>query len=233
MSVLLNIIIIIILILIVFFVNSSLLGISEHFGTSYLDLLQYQGEEKKYKLSSEVNKGNQSNKNEKVIEDKNNKDNKNKEVKKYDKLVITKISNGNTKFLINDDQYVDIINRGSNIIVSNVGINIEHIKYNLYSSNDTIYNLMFDNNIIKIDYNDNTYYITDNLKIKFYNKIIGNIKKDNNKYVVVIDNKYNSSDDSNSSEDNNSSDDRNSNTESNKIIDKIAYGFIIHLYNQK
>ena len=212
-----NIIMIIIILLLIFYLNYDFNNIKiENFSNNsgtFLELIQYNGEKIRYKLAEDDsnNVNNNVNKDEKVNK------------KEYIEYIIN-TNNSNTKFNIkkNKENKLNIIAKNNKSILNvNNNFDIIHTKYNNYSSPDAMFSMLFDSNIMKIEINDDIYYITSNNKIKYFDKIIGNITKiNNNKYLIKV--KFDNNNDNNDNK-----------IENDKIVEQILYGYVIHLLNEK
>jgi hypothetical protein len=187
---------IIILILLLLIYNQYNKKIIENYSNGLLDLLQYKGEPKKYKLENDESdlKKNEINtkKDENII--------------KY-KYIFLKNYNNNLYKLFNVKYKNYLIINGKNkkfkiktVDKKNVGY-INHYKYNIYNSyfnkNSIDYTMLYnDKKLIKILYNNDTYYINktkqkNNYTISLYLLNIGEIKKINiNTYKITVEEQY-------------------------------------------
>jgi len=207
--------IIIISILYLFYKKYNISKKEEHYSNGLLDLLEYKGEPIKYNIdeSSTENTDEKKDKKEdeiiyKHIFLKNNNENISFEFynKKMENYLFTKGTD------VNNIKIKTIDN-------TNIGY-ISHFKYNTfttnYDDNNVDYTLLYnDKRLIKIMYENDIYYIIEDVKNKKY-KIylfelnIGNINKiNNNTYKIVIDEKYKI------------------------VLNNIAFGLIIELLRNK
>ena len=189
--------IIIILILLLLIYNQYNKKVVEKYSNGLLDLLQYKGEPVKYKLEndeSEVKK-----------DDINTK--KDENIIKYKYIFLKTYDDTNLYKLFNTKYKNYLIINGRNnkfriktIDDKNAG-HINHYKYNTYNSyfnkNNIDYTILYnDTKLIKILYNNNTYYINktkkkNNYTISLYLLNIGEIKKINiNTYKITIEEEY-------------------------------------------
>jgi hypothetical protein len=186
--------------------------IIEKYSNGFLDLLQYKGEPIKYKLDN-----NESNfkKNDLNIK-------KDENIIKYKYIFLKTYDSTNLYKLFNQKYKNYLIINGRNnkfkiktVDDKNIGY-INHYKYNTYNSyfnkNNIDYTILYnDTKLIKILYNNNTYYINktkkkNNYTISLYLLNIGEIKKiNNNTYKISIEEQYKN------------------------ILNIISFGFIIEL----
>jgi hypothetical protein len=204
---------IIILILLLLIYNEYNKKIVENYSNGLLDLLQYKGEPIKYKLENDESDFKKDKIN--IKKDEN--------IIKYKYIFLKTYGNNNNLYKLFNPKYKNylIINGKNNkfriktIDGKNIG-NINHYKYNTYNSyfnkNNINYTILYnDNKLIKILYNNNTYYINKTKKkniyiISLYLLNIGEIKKiNNNTYKINIEEQYKN------------------------ILNIISFGFIIEL----
>jgi hypothetical protein len=169
----------------------------ENYSNGLLDLLQYKGEPIKYKLENDdldVKKDEINTK-----KDENN--------IKYKYIFLKKYDNNNLYKLFNQKYKNYLIINGRNnkfriktVDDKNIGY-INHYKYNTYNSyfnkKNIDYTILYnDKKLIKIFYNNDTYYINNtkkknNYTISLYLLNIGEIKKINiNTYKITIEEQY-------------------------------------------
>jgi hypothetical protein len=189
--------IIIILILLLLIYNQYNNKVIENYSNGLLDLLQYKGERIKYKLENDE------------LEDfKKDEINtkKDENIKKY-KYIFLKNYDNNLYKLFNPKYKNYLIINGKNnkfriktVDKKNLGY-INHYKYNTYNSyfnkNNIDYTILYnDKKLIKILYNNDTYYINktkkkNNYTISLYLLNIGEIKKINiNTYKITVEEQY-------------------------------------------
>ena len=182
----------------------------EHYSNGILDLLSYNGEPIKYNI--EENKHYEKKKDEKKDEIiykhiylKNNSDIFKFYNKKNENYLIINAQNKN------NIKIKDVDNK-------NIG-NIKHFKYNtftsLYDDYNVDYTLLYnDKRLIKIIYENDIYYIVQDIKNKKYKIFlfelnIGSIEKINNKYKIIIKEEYKT------------------------ILNTIAFGLVIEVLRNK
>jgi hypothetical protein len=202
---------IIILILLLLIYNQYNKKIVENYNNGLLDLLQYKGEPIKYKLENDDSDVKKSD----VKIDEN--------IIKYNYIFLKKYNDNKNLYKLFNTKYKNylIINGRNNkfkiktVDDKNIGY-INHYKYNIYNSyfnkNNIDYTILYnDRKLIKILYNNNTYYINktkknNNYTISLYLLNIGEIKKINsNTYKIIIEEQYKN------------------------ILNIISFGFIIEL----
>ena len=189
---------IIILILLLLIYNQYNKKVVEKYSNGLLDLLQYKGEPVKYKLENDeldIKK-----------DDINTK--KDENIIKYKYIFLKTYEKNNNLYKLFNPKYKNylIINGKNNkfkiktVDDKNVGY-INHYKYNTYNSyfnkNSIDYTILYnDKKLIKILYNNDTYYINNtkkknNYTISLYLLNIGEIKKiNNNTYKISIEEQY-------------------------------------------
>ena len=186
----------------------------EHYSNGLLDLLEYKGDPIKYNIDKNNKTENQEEEEEKIIYkhiylENNSKNNNiifdfyNKKMENY--LLIKGKDKNNIKIK-------DIDNK-------NIG-NITHFKYNTFTTNYDDYNVDYtllynDKRLIKIMYENDIYYIIQDVKkkkyiISLFELNIGSINKiNNNKYKISIEEKYKT------------------------VLNNIAFGLIIEVLRNK
>ena len=188
----------------------------EHYSNGLLDLLEYKGEPIKYNIDKNNKTENQEEEEEEIIIIykhiylKNNSKNENIVFDFYNKKMENYLLiKGKDK---NNIKIKDIDNK-------NIG-NITHFKYNTFTTNYDDYNVDYtllynDKRLIKIMYENDIYYIIQDVKkkkyiISLFELNIGSINKiNNNTYKISIEEKYKT------------------------VLNNIAFGIIIEVLRNK